>query len=79
MSNVIDFLERMGQDSELRYANTSVLALTLANTAIDPVFRSAIASGSSRQLERSLGAASNVCAVIFPVESEERTGEQTDY
>jgi hypothetical protein len=63
MSNVIDFLERLGQDSLLRYAPSTVLDRALSDAQVSPELRSAVMSGNHRVLESLLGARSNVCCL----------------
>jgi hypothetical protein len=77
MSNVIDFLERIGQDANLRNAPDAALERALAEAQIDPAVREAILLRDQRRLESLLGATTNVCCVIYsPVrEDEEETDE----
>jgi hypothetical protein len=75
MSNVIDFLERMGQDADLRHVDRAKLEQALANTNIQPELRTAVASGDQTKIEALLGAKANVCAIVFPAE-EERVPEE---
>lgn len=71
MSNVVDFLERMGQDAQLRHAASDEVERALANTGIDPVMRAAIFSEDQRHLEALLGASTNVCCMVRPADDEE--------
>jgi hypothetical protein len=70
MSNVIDFLERIGQDADLRYAADNRLEQALANANIEPELRMAIANGDQSKIETLLGAKANVCAIVFPAEDD---------
>lgn len=65
MSNVIDFLEMIGQDARLRHASQEKLKLTLAGTQLDPDLQATILAGDQRQLEALIGAG-NVCCMQFP-------------
>jgi hypothetical protein len=65
MSNVIDFLEMIGQDSNLRNASRSDMTTAMANMQIAPELQAAILSKDQRQLEAVLGA-SNVCCMMIP-------------
>jgi hypothetical protein len=74
MSNVIDFLERLGQDSGLRHAPEAVLERALSEAQMIPELRAAILGGNQRMQETLLGASSNVCCLIHaprPGESED--------
>ena len=46
MSNVIDFLERLGQDSGLRHAPEAVLERALSEAHMIPELRAAILGGN---------------------------------
>ena len=50
MSNVIDFLERMGADATLRAAGTDALARELAASAVDASLAAAILAGDDAAL-----------------------------
>lgn len=65
MSNVIDFLERLGTDAHLRNASDVELEQALVNAQIDPTVREAILAGDQKRLERLLGATTNVCCVVY--------------
>jgi hypothetical protein len=65
MSNVVDFLEMIGQDARLRHASQDEMKLVLANVQMDSDLRSAILAKDQPQLEALLGA-SNTCCVVFP-------------
>jgi|SRR5580692_4460286 hypothetical protein len=64
MSDVIDFIERLGQDSTLRYASRQVVDRVLSDAQVTPEMRIALASGDQRLLETLLGAPTNVCCMI---------------
>jgi hypothetical protein len=70
MSNVIDLLERLGQDSDLRHADGNQLAQLMSSANVSPELRAAIAEGDQSKIEKLLGAKANVCAIIFPVDTE---------
>ena len=77
MSNVIDFLERLGQDSQLRNATGEQIEAALLNAGIEPPLRTAILDGDQGALEALLGADTNVCCVIYK-EDEEEEEEKED-
>ena len=78
MLNVIDFLERFGQDAGLRYATGDVVAEALQQAGIDPAVRLAIVSKDQAALERLLGADTNVCCMINKPDDEEEEEEEDD-
>jgi len=65
MSNVIDFLEMIGQDARLRHASQDEMKFALANMQMDSDLQAAILAKDQQQLEALIGA-SNVCCVVFP-------------
>ncbi len=65
MSNVIKFLETMGQDAHLRHGSEA-MALELARADISADLKAAILSGDRTQMETLLGARTNVVCGIFP-------------
>jgi len=75
MSNVINFLERMGQDAKLRDADRGSFDQALQNAGIDAQLWSSIVAADDKQREKLLGAASNVCAIIMFGEDEDDSGE----
>jgi hypothetical protein len=71
MSNVIDFLEKWGQDSQLRLATSAELEQALLSAEIEPTARAAILGADRCTLESVLGARSRVfCAVFAPDQDE---------
>jgi hypothetical protein len=67
VSNVIDFLQRLGQDADLRHAPRTALELALAEAGIDPALREALLGGAN----------TNVC-VMSPGKKEEDEEEEED-
>jgi hypothetical protein len=78
VSNVIDFLQRLGQDADLRHAPRAALELALGEAGIDPALREALLGADQRKLESLLGADTNVCAMIAPGKKEEDEEEDDD-
>jgi hypothetical protein len=78
VSNVIDLLERLGQDAELRYATSEIMEEALLGTGIEPALREAIFGKDRRALEALLGAEPNVCCAIFREEEEEDEEDKED-
>ena len=71
MSNVIDFLERVGGDAQLHHAPQDEVEVALKLAGIEPELQAAIVSKDRRELERLLGADTNVCCLINKPEDEE--------
>jgi TATA-binding protein-associated factor Taf7 len=78
VSNVIDFLERFGQDAGLRHATSDAVAEALKSAGIDPELRAAILANDQRALEALLGADTNVCCMTNKPEDEEEEPEEDD-
>lgn len=74
MSNVIAFIEKMGQDAQLRHASRNEVEIALANAQIDPELRVAILGKDQERLEALLGG-NNVSCAFFYDDSDEREGE----
>jgi hypothetical protein len=64
MTDIIDLIERMGQDSALRYASRPVLDKVMSEAQLSPESRTALTSGDRELLESLLGAAGNVCCIV---------------
>jgi hypothetical protein len=72
MSDLIDFLERMGGDSQSRFATRPGLEEALTRAGIAPTVRSAVLAGDQLRLESLIGASHNVCNLVnLPDEEEE--------
>jgi hypothetical protein len=72
MSNVIDFLEKLGQDSHLRHATSTEVDQALLRTGIEPALRAAILGSDRRMLETLLGATHNTfCGINVPEDQED--------
>jgi hypothetical protein len=78
VSNVIDFLQKLGQDADLRHASRTALEVALAEANIDPALREALLGADQRKLETLLGADTNVCAMISPGKKEDDEEEDED-
>lgn len=79
MSDLIDFLERMGGDSRLRFATGPVLDEALSNAGIAPTVRSAVLAGDQLRLEPLIGASHNVCNLVnLPDEEDEEEQDDED-
>ncbi|MDB6088453.1 MAG: hypothetical protein JWN85_1237 [Gammaproteobacteria bacterium] len=78
MSNVIDFLEKWGQDSQLRHAASAELEQVLLRAGIEPPVRAAILGADRCALESLLGARSRIVCAVFAPEQEEVEEEGED-
>jgi hypothetical protein len=76
VSNVIDFLERFGQDADLRHAGDEAVAEALRNAGIEPALQAAVLDKDQRALQALLGADTNVCCMVFKEDEEEETEEE---
>lgn len=66
MSVIIQLLEKMGQSSELRYADKEQLAKLMADT--DPALIAAVSAGDQQAIETLLGARTNVVCGVHPAQ-----------
>lgn len=79
MSDLIDFLERMGSDSQSRFATGPELEAALTCAGIESDVRSAVLSGDQLRLESLVGASPIVCSMInVPDEEEEEDDEEEE-
>ena len=78
MSNLIDFLEQMGRDSQSRFAAGPELEAALTSAGIEPTVRAAILAGNKLLLESLIGARHNVCSLINVPEEEEESEEEEE-
>ncbi len=78
MSNLIDFLERIGRDPQLRHAGDDVVDEALETAGIDAAVRIAIVSKDQRELERLLGVDTNVCCLVHSPDDEEEEEEEEE-
>ena len=77
MSNIINFLERMGQDAQLRQASRSEVELALKDAQIDPEIQVAILAKDQSKLEDLLGSV-NVCCMLEPGKEDESEDDETE-
>lgn len=79
MSDIIDFLERMGRDPDLRYGSSATIEHAMREAHISPELRAILARGDQASLEGLLGAATNVCCMVHaPLREEEPAKEKED-
>jgi len=77
VSNVIDFLEKMGRDGQLRHASTEDMAVALEVAQIAPELAAAILARDSALVASLLGDSKIYCALI-PSKQDEEEGEGED-
>lgn len=64
--DVIDFLERMGKDAELRHASEAPLARALNDAQVNPLAHAALLRGDRGGIEAVINGDSNsVCCMVF--------------
>jgi hypothetical protein len=78
MSNVIDFLERMGRDATLHSCTRQELEQEMMCAGIDPAAIAALQSGNYRALEQLLGANAHVCCLIRAPDEEDDEEPEDD-
>jgi hypothetical protein len=78
VSNLIDLLERIGQDADLRHAAGEMLEEALRNAGIDPALRAAILGKDQRVLEDLVGAQPNICCTVHREDEEEEEEEEPE-
>jgi hypothetical protein len=76
MSNVLDFLERVGQEPQLRYATRSQLLEAMARAEMDADLQSVILAGDGRALEALLGINASSCCLIHAPDDDEPEPEE---
>jgi hypothetical protein len=78
VSNVIDFLERFGQDADLQQASREMLEEALRSAGIDPALRAAILGDNRQTLEALVGARPVVCCIVYKEDEEEEEEEEPE-
>jgi hypothetical protein len=71
MSKMIEFLEAMGSDAQLRHADSAGLARAMDLAEVDAGLRAAILAGDQARLEQLLGARTNVVCGFAPARDDE--------
>ena len=80
MTDIIDFLEKLGQDAQLRHAGCGEIREALADARIDEAPAAAILAGDERRLAILLGARTDLNCLVFaprrvPEEEPDKEGE----
>lgn len=71
MSNLIGFLEHVGQDTKLRYAAKETLESALVNAGLAADACAAILAGDRDRLALLVGATKPVCVCLSPDEDDD--------
>ena len=77
MTDVIEFLERMGQDAQLRHAPQDEVELALTSAKVAPELQAAILANDPAQLETLLGQVP-LCAMFMPGKEDEEEGDEDE-
>jgi hypothetical protein len=75
VSDIIDFIERMGADAQLRGASAGELEEALEQAGLDAASWTSMMGMTQSQLESVLGARSNVCSLVYSPQKEEEEEE----
>jgi hypothetical protein len=75
MSNVIRFLERLGQDAAVRHADKDELSLILQNQQIEPEVAAAMLAEDIQKIEVLLDCKPNICCGVFPGKEDDESEE----
>lgn len=78
MSNVIDFLEKVGRDGQLRQRSRVELEQVLDDVSVSPELRAALLAGNQQRIEELLGCEVVCCMLIPGKEQEEGEEERED-
>ena len=71
MSNIVEFLEKVGQDCDLRTANPQAWQKTLTEQKLSPQMHAALLGRDQHALSALLGARNNVVCAVFPAREPE--------
>ncbi len=77
MTDVIDFLERIGQDAQLRHGSQDELELALSSTDLAPDLQSAILAKDQARLGTLLEQVPQ-CNVFFPSKEDEEQDDESE-
>jgi hypothetical protein len=79
VSDIIDFLEKMGADARLRSAPATELEAALADQGLEPALLPEILTRDQDGIEALVGARANVCCMVYsPNEKEDDEEEKED-
>jgi hypothetical protein len=78
VSDIIDFLERMGADARLRSALAGELEAALADQGLEPAVLTEILTRDQEGIEALVGARCNVCCVVYAPDEKEDDAEEEE-
>jgi hypothetical protein len=78
MSNVLEFLERVGQDWQLRYADPVTLTHAMQQAGIEESLHPALLTRDARGLEALLNLTGNVCCAVHPAHEDDADDDEED-
>ncbi len=76
MTDIIDFLEKLGQDSQLRHADAGEIQRSLSEAGVDPLAAAALVAGDERKLAEQLAARSDLCCLVYAPRREDEEEEE---
>ena len=77
MTDVIEFLEKAGQDAQLRHGLPGELELALSTAGIPSELHDALLAKDQAALETALGV-TPLCAVFFPAKEDEEQDDESE-
>lgn len=77
MSDIIDFLERMGRDAQFRHASQDKVERALISAEIAPALQTAILAKDQAHLEKLLGT-TPLCAPYMPGNGDQGEGDEDE-
>jgi hypothetical protein len=78
MSNVIEFLEWMGQDASWRNGHPEDVEVAIASSSLTPPYKAALLAPDARDLEELLGAGSGLCCLVHNPDDDEDEEEEEE-
>jgi hypothetical protein len=75
MTDVIDFLEQMGQNARLRHADRAEIERALITSGLDPSLKDALVAGDAGPLNALLGANADMCCLIHAPDQDDEEDE----
>ena len=79
MSNVIEFLERMGSDAGWRGGQVSDVELAIADSTLAPAIKAALLARDSESLRVLIDGASNLCCLVHNPDDDEDEEEEEEH
>ena len=68
MADVIEFLEQMGRDAQLRHASGAMLEQAMRDAQLSSSARAALLGGERTDIEAAIGAQGNVSCLVWAPE-----------